>query len=684
MMGLAVDPGFTTGQPYVYVLYAYNHVLGDAAAAPALAIGRRGQSAGQPDRRPLPEPAAGDDRRLRRLRPAVAADLVRWRHVRRRARPHRGLVPAVPEPLDRQPDVRPGRGPVRVGRRRRELQQRPRLRPVRRDAAGTPTPANPCGDPPGAAGDRAHAADGRGRLAAQPGLRTAGDPTGLDGTILRVDPDTGAGWPTNAQRRQRATPNARRIIAYGLRNPFRFTIRPGTDDVWLGDVGFPTWEEINRLAGPDRRAARTSAGRATRATASCRSSTNLGLRSVRRACTAGERDDARTSPTPLGIGRDRRRLRRPAARRSPGWPSCPSTSGYPGQLRQRACSSPTTPAAASGSCRPGPAGSPDVAARAPLRQPRTGRRAELDGGAVFLTTAPTGDLIYADYDLGEIRRIHYYGTTSRRSRFTATPAIGAGAARRRLRRQRPRATQRRPADLRLGPRRRRAVRRRHRRDEPRGPYAATGNVDRRTRVTDPAGRQRHDDPDDLRRATRRRRVDHRHAASVADLAGRRQSIAFSATATDPQDGTLPRVGLRLDDRHAALPVGLPHPHHHETFSGVKSGTVRRPRITSTRRTSASVDRHRLAWPDRDRHGRDLPEDRHRVGATSPARDPDDGRRSTGVAPATTGHRRFDDQRHRAGHRRSSARGSARSTSWSDGGARTSPTRSRSSPGATSR
>ena len=44
--------------------------------------------------------------------------------------------------------------------------------------------------------------------------------------------------------------NARRIIAHGLRNPFRFTIRPGTNEVWVGDVGWNTWEEINRIQNP--------------------------------------------------------------------------------------------------------------------------------------------------------------------------------------------------------------------------------------------------------------------------------------------------------------------------------------------------------------------------------------------------------------------------------------------------
>ena len=34
LMGLAIDPAFTSGRPYVYVLYAYNHILGQAAGPP--------------------------------------------------------------------------------------------------------------------------------------------------------------------------------------------------------------------------------------------------------------------------------------------------------------------------------------------------------------------------------------------------------------------------------------------------------------------------------------------------------------------------------------------------------------------------------------------------------------------------------------------------------------------------
>src|SRR4029450_507796 len=43
---------------------------------------------------------------------------------------------------------------------------------------------------------------------------------------------------------------ADRIVARGLRNPFRFTIRPGTNELWIGDVGWVDYEEIDRLTNP--------------------------------------------------------------------------------------------------------------------------------------------------------------------------------------------------------------------------------------------------------------------------------------------------------------------------------------------------------------------------------------------------------------------------------------------------
>jgi glucose/arabinose dehydrogenase len=107
-------------------------------------------------------------------------------------------------------------------------------------------PPNPCGDPPaGVGGSQTPPTSEGGSLRAQD-LRTAGDPVGLSGSIIRVDPDTGAALPDNPLAAS-TDPNARRIVAYGLRNPFRFTVRPGTSEPWVGDVGSGYFEEINRI-----------------------------------------------------------------------------------------------------------------------------------------------------------------------------------------------------------------------------------------------------------------------------------------------------------------------------------------------------------------------------------------------------------------------------------------------------
>jgi glucose/arabinose dehydrogenase len=72
------------------------------------------------------------------------------------------------------------------------------------------------------------------------------DPVTLDGTVIRIDPNTGAGSAGNPFASS-GDANARRIVAYGLRNPFRISFRPGTRELWAGDVGWNEWEEINTL-----------------------------------------------------------------------------------------------------------------------------------------------------------------------------------------------------------------------------------------------------------------------------------------------------------------------------------------------------------------------------------------------------------------------------------------------------
>ena len=109
--------------------------------------------------------------------------------------------------------------------------------------------ANPCGDPPGAVGTALSPPGAEGGALRSQSVRRTDGPATLDGAVLRIDPATGAGVPGNPFF---ASPdaNARRIVAYGLRNPFRITQRPGTDELWIGDVGWNTWEEINRVVAP--------------------------------------------------------------------------------------------------------------------------------------------------------------------------------------------------------------------------------------------------------------------------------------------------------------------------------------------------------------------------------------------------------------------------------------------------
>ncbi len=78
----------------------------------------------------------------------------------------------------------------------------------------------------------------------------------LNGKILRLDPNTGDGIPSNPfyDAVEPRAPRSR-VWALGLRNPYRMKLRPGTGStdpaqadpgvLYLGDVGASTWEELD-------------------------------------------------------------------------------------------------------------------------------------------------------------------------------------------------------------------------------------------------------------------------------------------------------------------------------------------------------------------------------------------------------------------------------------------------------
>jgi glucose/arabinose dehydrogenase len=83
----------------------------------------------------------------------------------------------------------------------------------------------------------------------------------LSGKIVRLDPETGDGVEGNPffdPARPRSAQS--RIWSLGLRNPFRFTLRPGTGShrtedanpgvLYMGDVGLHGFEDLNVVTGP--------------------------------------------------------------------------------------------------------------------------------------------------------------------------------------------------------------------------------------------------------------------------------------------------------------------------------------------------------------------------------------------------------------------------------------------------
>ncbi|NJO55610.1 MAG: hypothetical protein HC834_03770, partial [Rhodospirillales bacterium] len=69
----------------------------------------------------------------------------------------------------------------------------------------------------------------------------------LTGKLLRIDPITGQGLASNPYYNGDPDSNRSKVYAYGFRNPFRLTVDPDTGRIYVGDVGWNVWEEINLI-----------------------------------------------------------------------------------------------------------------------------------------------------------------------------------------------------------------------------------------------------------------------------------------------------------------------------------------------------------------------------------------------------------------------------------------------------
>lgn len=235
LLGLALDPEFETGRPYVYALYSFNHELGaPSMAMPEFPSVGTGVSAYEGDECPVENECIVSGRLVRLTaegshakeaggEPEEKVLLEEW--CQQSSSHSIGDLSFGPE------------GALFVSGGDGALY----------DNADWGQYGNLCGDPPGEKGvdmPLTPEAEG-GALRSQSLLRANGEVL-LSGTIDRIDPDTGEGWPGNPEAAS-TNANARRIIAFGYRNPFRFVISPRLGDIFVGNVGMNVWEEIDRV-----------------------------------------------------------------------------------------------------------------------------------------------------------------------------------------------------------------------------------------------------------------------------------------------------------------------------------------------------------------------------------------------------------------------------------------------------
>ncbi|HET8756444.1 MAG TPA: LamG-like jellyroll fold domain-containing protein [Solirubrobacteraceae bacterium] len=217
LLGMTLDPQFSAGRPYVYVLYTYDGAIGETAPR-------------WDDHCPDPPGAERDgcvvSGRLSKLLPdGTEVPLISDEWCQQYPSHSVGDLHFGP---DGALYASGGDGASYTFA----------------DYGQDGSPVNPCGDPPQPVGGTQTPPTAEGGALRSQDARTSGDPTGLNGSLIRIDPDTGDPLPTNPGT---GDINARRIVAYGFRNPFRFAFRPGTTDAYVGDVGWLAWEEINRV-----------------------------------------------------------------------------------------------------------------------------------------------------------------------------------------------------------------------------------------------------------------------------------------------------------------------------------------------------------------------------------------------------------------------------------------------------
>lgn len=250
LLGIELDPEFTTGRPYVYALYTWDHSDFEASWNPAE------PEYGEPDK--SGDPSCFDQN-------TNGSCLVSGRLVRLEENP---LDPdhAVEETgRPKEKELLRGWCQQFSSHSIGELQfgTEGALYVSGGDGANYEsipdygqlgTPANPCGDDPTAVGVKPESSPGKPLPNAKGGALRSQNLSLLNGAILRLDPNTGKAFEGDPLHPNpligSSDENAQRTIAKGFRNPFRFVFDSETGEIYTGNVGSSEIEEIDRFQAP--------------------------------------------------------------------------------------------------------------------------------------------------------------------------------------------------------------------------------------------------------------------------------------------------------------------------------------------------------------------------------------------------------------------------------------------------
>lgn len=241
LLGLELDPKFEEGRPYVYALYTWDHVLGEAWDPGEPEYGTPGVSGdpGCPSQNSSGSCLVSG--RLVRLEESVVDP---DHAVEEGGRPKelellQGWCQQFSSHSIGELRFGPEGALYASGGDGAAYESIP-------DYGQLGTPPNPCGDAPTPKGVAPTEAQ---RHEAQGGSLRAQNLDLLNGAIVRINPDTGAPFAGNPLQGN-GDVNAERTVAKGFRNPFRFTFDPKTGEIYTDNVGSSEIEEIDRFQAP--------------------------------------------------------------------------------------------------------------------------------------------------------------------------------------------------------------------------------------------------------------------------------------------------------------------------------------------------------------------------------------------------------------------------------------------------